>query len=1558
MAQTIATTIPNPNHSIFRSALDKYIEQLDRKKLQKKKFVASCLHTAGSNPTAEMVNSLIRANEENGAQSQRRKTVARVLGPVVGVLKDFDQVVSSLASADPMPSSIIWAALSVIVKGAHRYIELFEKIRRQLNDLRFEIERMVEYEDLYGSSENLRVLLCDSYMSLFRFWSAVEKQCEESFIKGVLKEAFSINTDKLNKIIDEMKDNGEGVAKLAQIVEARIEKGAREDAMREWEEAKLERIENRKERQAASNFREELRQEQQDDHYRKFCSWLASQEANGFNTGRHNTNVSNRAKKTCQWLLANSDYIAWKEAHTATSNSTSASILWVHGLPGSGKTFLCSRAIQEVQETYPDAAVIYHFFQFDKSNTAVVTLKILADRLFQIYWDRHQRVSEELYSKTQRNSFLAENIEEVIELLVKDLASKVFFFIDGLDEELDIDSRDCPNLDSRWDAALSVLRFIIGLAERFPHAIRLWYSSQYHPRIEKAFRKHTTGVLDIKDEARGDVEFYLLDQLAELEEMEVSREQKEDVMVKLAQRAREEGNFLWARFMVSDLREVADDLTKIKEFIAGGHPSSIDDHYKRIFSRIDTRHRQLACKVFALISFARRPLRIKEIREAVGILRSRNNPRESMPFTSKLKNVFAPLIEVQRSANNASEDYDTCHLFHSTVRTYLDKHPEIFKCSDEISTDYCRMTPNVIADACLSYLSQDCYAKLLWRSSDDKWSVRYNNQNEPVEDHPFLVYSAKYWNRHVDDLNALDSPNLMKERVRSFMISPNFQTCLQVQSVWFNWQFETFWTSTDSNRTFLRRVLPQWFIESEDTSFRLLLQNYRLFLREWRYFLRGHCDDPGCTMLRYDGQVDRCWWAALGPRNFLSRMQGRYTSFAFKVDGNDAAAEWEKNILCENVCMSGTSVKILRLKSHDRISKSLIFVCEHWVLNDVSMPVLVERQTIQTDEISTNWLAYVNGYNDEPSKCALVDTLRLGAQIFVIDQNGHYIPVEGVEQAKASLQSSCFEEWAIRGHHIVLATRRRENDKAASGESLKTQSISRDREGNPDEIVEEEEPDHVDGDDEGDDESLVSDDSAVDEDEDEAYESWSDCSTEYSDDLLFEDDMITPWARPENEVDGDRDPTESDEESSETDETQSESGDDNTGTEEDSDSDFDPSAIIGYRELHHDDEDTLWDTNDHDDHGRYSWQRNHAFRSDHEDSDDLSVDYLHRRKPKNTGPIQDGMRATITVFDIRSCAVRKVFHFSQQIHYELYDSPPVIHPTSSLIVWPLSSGEVLFADFIGNTYLSRRLRPSTAHTRQIFMKCRFSTSGQYLHVACLEGQSRPRQRKKENGSVKLALMVSTYRLCMKKTSRSPPTLIHRARISLGAETSISVSNLPCTLTWTTEALYLTYSNAELRVYRVSLFNPNKGILDGSIPSVLVPEEAVFLPGTAQKRKVYFFPSDDDRLPSKVIVGSETSAENQAENEDHCDIEIYYGHSFGPDGSALSPPIGCYLKKSDLGGWVQSKDRSRIPENLGIGQFESLLEKFNPDDDCDRSYFFIVPEPYLLFLFAVEPYLFG
>ncbi|KAJ7201264.1 hypothetical protein GGX14DRAFT_524384 [Mycena pura] len=1490
------TAQPETGTSIFQDALNLYLEKLDEKKSRKSTFIAKCKCTAEEERTGpKELQSLIKDMEVTSGQ--RKKPLKKILSPIIEGLKTFDDVMKAVVAVDPTPASgVIWAAISLIVKGVSKNLEVFDKIARQLNDLKYELERLQEYEDLYEDSNNMRELLVHSYVCILRFWAAVETQCSQSLVKGSIKKAFSYDTTKLDGIITDIKDNADGISKLADIVEARRAAGAREDAQEEWKEAKLERIEARKHREAVSKFH--------DDHrYREVCDWLSSQDANAIvsaNESRHSDNINRRTENTCQWLVSNPLYVAWNAGGSSAQDTISTPIVWIHGPPGSGKTFLCSKAIQETLKQNPDCAIAYHFFRFDTGAILETTiLRVLARSLFESYWARHHRIPETLYHLTQSNSASLERVQEVLRTLANDSGfPSVFFFLDGLDEELGAPaSHNHTGVISRWTVATSVVRFIAKLVQS-SNVVRFWCGSQMLPPIKSILDEYSATALDIKEKAKEDVQFFLLNEvLSQMAALEIPPLKGTEMLLDLMLRAQAEGNFLWARFMVDELKEAADSRAKFAEFLARNNPSGIDGQYQLIIDRIPSNVRQLACEVFSLVAFAQRPLLIQEIQAAIAILRKPDaNPTELMdhkPQINSLFKVLAPLIEVHRSGDDDTDDNDTCHLFHSTVRTFLGAHPDVFKLRNSCS--HCKNVSScAIARSCLSYLSQDRYSNLLVQV-DGQWQ---DKTGDSINDHRFLIYAAKYWDKHLDDLRNFDNPIQIGNQVKAFLLSPAFQTCLQVQSLWVGSQFGIF-TREHTPQTFLRRALPKWFVDAEE--FVVFLRSYRLFLREWRLFLDSTQRDT--EHVHYAGQVDRCWYRALGQDNFLFNSKERYCSFVVRHH-SDSPSPAMKNSLCEGLCATGATVKVLRLESHDAASGAVSLRCEHWLLKgpEEPVPTLIKQQTLSTDEGSTNWGAFQasdSSVGRAPPAAFFADCsiLRLGTQVFALDsETMSYLPLR-TDQVDDPGSLSYAEECAVRGNYVVLATRRRivlkrpEKIKTVGKECTDSGSESGEESSEP-------------------------------ETDDEAYETWSECSSEISDDP-YEEDFVTPWAGPPSDIDEDDDGSDrkSKSESVVEDSTSdSDSGYNSAvkGEEEvaASDTDSEASYVPPNAILEKDTESVKDDCDSDSDDGIFRPNRPIGIRK--QSTSDKSAD-------------EDKVFASITIRDGEN---QMLFNFTHHLRYLLHESPPIIHPRFSLLVWPLSCGDILFADFSAKTYFIRRIRPSTAHTRHIFMKCHFSesSSGSFLHVVSLEGQL----PKKSDAGMKLALLVSTYSLCRRKPSRSPPVLVYRTRISLGTVQSLKASKLPFTVTWKDTELYFTACGEAglLRLYRIALFRNANSAEDSQ---VLVPTEHIFLPETARHRKVYFFPG----APHKIIVGSEQnqSAKQDSDGgvEDDELVLMYYGEDL--TGETLRPPIGCYLKDSDLGDWVSSTDQSTIPDDLGIGQFDRLMERFNPEDDC-------ILEPYL------------
>lgn len=244
------------------------------------------------------------------------------------------------------------------------------------------------------------------------------------------------------------------------------------------------------------------------------------------------------------------------------------------------------------------------------------------------------------------------------------------------------------------------------------------------------------------------------------------------------------------------------------------------------------------------------------------------------------------------------------------------------------------------------------------------------------------------------------------------------------------------------------------------------------------------------------------------------------------------------------------------------------------------------------------------------------------------------------------------------------------------------------------------------------------------------------------------------------------------------------------------------------------------------------------------------------------------------------------------------------------------------------------------------MKLHFSACGNYLHIASVEAQigqigGTKRRVQQLPPQLRICILLSTYRLSVRKTTRSPPSLIHRVKAELGEFSKLNVPRLPFTLTWTAHELFVTQSTSELRVMRIALFRDTNSCMP-MLPghNIVVPKNRTFLPDTAAERDVHFVPSADGKSGC-VLIGSKTRprAHDKPPRRLRCSKDPLLRMAaeildkvVPKKREILAPPIGCFLKEEDLG-WVP-RDEVRVTGREGVGKFDRRREKFDPVDDCE------------------------
>ena len=517
-----------------------------------------------SPPTQEEIQESLRQIETKHAQMPSVKMIRRVLGPAVAVLKDYYGVFDALSQADPTPACVLWGVLKVAIDGLSRFVDLIDKIKAEVSSLSAQLRRLLMYDELYGQSLDMQRVLFSSYKNVFRFWCRVDKECSRCGLNTLLRASTSFSIKKLQAIVDDLNGDADQIDKIAGIIEGQY-------AGTERMEAGLERYQNKKERDEGSAWRKQM----QSDRIR---SWLGGQSINESTLHRHRNNLDvNRdayRSSTCEWLFEDSQFQDW------IRGTSTKPILWLFAGPGTGKSVLCSHAVEYVKDLGDAKSECLHFYEFDNEHTAIVTARNLATQLFDRYWLLNQDVPEDLQRTSQKSGADLISVFEFIRVLVTKLP-KVYIFLDGLDEECTL---------ARWKEAIKIVEFVNILAENSPKTVRVWYSTQDRPIIRQQLQSHL--VLNVKEQIRVAVGEHISLKVPGICNPEVDQDTRTWILSELKQRA--DGNFLWASLMLKTIQNEVSSFDEMELFIKEGLPKDLDAYYRRIIARYERRERDLA----------------------------------------------------------------------------------------------------------------------------------------------------------------------------------------------------------------------------------------------------------------------------------------------------------------------------------------------------------------------------------------------------------------------------------------------------------------------------------------------------------------------------------------------------------------------------------------------------------------------------------------------------------------------------------------------------------------------------------------------------------------------------------------------------------------------------------------------------------------------------------------------------------------------------------------------------------------------------------------------------
>ncbi|VUC36794.1 unnamed protein product [Clonostachys rosea] len=423
---------------------------------------------------------------------------------------------------------------------------------------------------------------------------------------------------------------------------------------------------------------------------------------------------------TCLWFLEGDIFRNWKLA--------SRQSLWMHGIPGSGKTVMSSKIIDNLLSEKTN--VLYFFF--DTRDSEKQTLDdLLRSLILQLYTEGHSRnIIESLFvdkfAEGNKRLF-SKDLETIFLSMVSSSGRKFKIIFDALDEcSTKEDVLDWVQSSNSKSELAEVGFFITSRNDKvIESGFKKWLNQDdFVPLETEAINKDLTGYIEFCLQSGRYFERWS-NQPGVLLKMKEGLVHRADGMFRLA--------VCQLEILKSciDIGQVEDEIKRL--------PRTLEGVYERILRDIREHHHTRVVRILQFLVYSQRPLRIDELVDAIAVDLSREpefEPGRRMPDPQGILEMCPSLLasrqlnaedNKQRESNKTEIVIEVVELAHATVKEYLislGSGSKFYSIANPVKAQ------GIITTVCLAYLSL----------IDEKEA-----QGKTRSQFPLAQFSSRYW---------------------------------------------------------------------------------------------------------------------------------------------------------------------------------------------------------------------------------------------------------------------------------------------------------------------------------------------------------------------------------------------------------------------------------------------------------------------------------------------------------------------------------------------------------------------------------------------------------------------------------------------------------------------------------------------------------------------------------------------------------------------------------------------------------------------------------------------
>ena len=437
--------------------------------------------------------------------------------------------------------------------------------------------------------------------------------------------------------------------------------------------------------------------------------------------------IRSRHPGTCQWFLKRPEFQAWLD-------ESPPPILWIQGVPGSGKTILMSSILEDLGQGLKQ---VFHY-SYNRCvgvrDPDIELLKMIIEGISRqpLSSSDNDRLHQ-IWAALSGNTTLPPHaVQRLLRSLLGLIPANVptLIIIDALDEY--------PWLENE---------IVSGILEvctrtRNPPPIKCIVSSRndFCDQLPLAFIRKI--YLHEELAVQRDIALYVHDRSIQLSGRFTNYTEQLKLLACLLT-SKAEASFLWVRLVIESLNE--ETLARLRNWLpaADSLPSSLEDIYCQCLESIPSRYKDMTSRILLWVACARRPLTLQELSGALTIGLTHPSavqsvtlsPRDkSQVLDSSILRLFGGLIVIEQD--------QTVHLVHRSIKDYL-LSSEAGPASRWYHVDYFQ-AHELLALTCLQNLI--CIEQL--QSSSFNFQRSANKGSLPSGELVIMEYARENWDVH------------------------------------------------------------------------------------------------------------------------------------------------------------------------------------------------------------------------------------------------------------------------------------------------------------------------------------------------------------------------------------------------------------------------------------------------------------------------------------------------------------------------------------------------------------------------------------------------------------------------------------------------------------------------------------------------------------------------------------------------------------------------------------------------------------------------------------------